>query len=237
MRRCRTATTLITSSMADYIMCMAIIATTMVLSRSSVVKRPVNNPQSDVPLESACYNFDDACCKAKNRRSFAGAGLRRTKMRLAVLKILGQNGQPLSAPRILERLPAGIDRVTLYRTLNTLTEKKFLHRVRGDDQIWRYGMGDLEAAARHGHAHFVCDKCGTVECLSDTPVPEDAPSDRDSGRLSGRLFRGISAWGVPGLSLEFIFQQRVFARSAQTEARNRILQLLLNGRYEKLYVI
>jgi Fur family ferric uptake transcriptional regulator len=102
------------------------------------------------------------------------AGLKRTTVRLAVLNILVRNGQPLSAPQILERLPAEIDRVTLYRTLNTLTDKKLLHRVHGDDQIWRYGMGDVSAAARHGHAHFVCDKCGTVECLSDTPVPQGA---------------------------------------------------------------
>jgi Fur family ferric uptake transcriptional regulator len=92
-------------------------------------------------------------------------------VRLAVLKILADSGQPLGAPQILERMPAGIDRVTLYRTLNTLTEKKLLHRVRGDDQIWRYGMGDFDAHARHAHAHFVCDKCGTVECLSEQPVP------------------------------------------------------------------
>jgi Fur family transcriptional regulator, ferric uptake regulator len=115
-----------------------------------------------------------------------GAGLKRTKIRLAVFNILAQNGQPLSAPQILDRLPAGIDRVTLYRTLNTLTNKKLLHRVRGGDQIWRYGMGDLDAAARHGHAHFVCDKCGTVECLSDTPVSEDA-SKRSGVRAGYRV--------------------------------------------------
>ena len=98
------------------------------------------------------------------------AGLRRTEVRLAVLKILAESRQPLGAPQILERLPAGIDRVTLYRTLNTLTSKKLLHRVRGDDQIWRYGMGEFDAHARHAHAHFVCDTCGTVECLSEEPV-------------------------------------------------------------------
>ncbi len=65
------------------------------------------------------------------------AGLRRTTVRVAVLEILEQSHQPLGAPQILELLPEGIDRVTLYRTLNTLTGKKLLHRVRGDDQVWR----------------------------------------------------------------------------------------------------
>ena len=72
------------------------------------------------------------------------AGLRRTPMRLAVLKILTRDGQPLSASRILERIGDGIDKVTLYRTLNTLTKTRLLHRVRGDDQIWRYGKGRRE---------------------------------------------------------------------------------------------
>ena len=108
------------------------------------------------------------------------AGLRRTSVRVSVLKILAESGQPLGAPQILELLPPGIDRVTLYRTLNTLTDKKLLHRVRGDDQIWRYGLGEFDAHARHAHAHFVCDSCGTVECLSEQPV---APLARKNSRV------------------------------------------------------
>ena len=99
------------------------------------------------------------------------AGLRRTSVRLAVLAVIEQSHQPLGAPQILELLPQGIDRVTLYRTLNTLTGKKLLHRVRGDDQVCRYGFGQADAHASHSHAHFVCDKCGTVECLSEQPAP------------------------------------------------------------------
>ena len=101
-------------------------------------------------------------------------GLRRTPARVKVLEILLHHPHPLSAPQILEQLPADTDNVTLYRTLNTLTLKKLLHRIRGDDRIWRYGMGQLGQGARHEHAHFVCDRCGTMECLSDTPVSPKA---------------------------------------------------------------
>jgi Fur family ferric uptake transcriptional regulator len=97
-------------------------------------------------------------------------GLRRTPVRLAVLQVLSEARQPLGAPQILARLPEGTDNVTLYRTLNTFTRKKLVHRVRGDDQVWRYGI-DNPQSARHEHAHFVCDECGTVECLSDSPLP------------------------------------------------------------------
>lgn len=100
------------------------------------------------------------------------AGLRRTPVRTRVLEVLAQSKAPMSAPQILEQLPEGTDNVTLYRTLNTLTGKKLLHRVRGDDQVWRYGIGDR--SARHEHAHFICDECGTVECLPDAPLRENA---------------------------------------------------------------
>jgi Fur family transcriptional regulator, ferric uptake regulator len=99
-----------------------------------------------------------------------GAGLRRTPVRTHVLELLSRSKAPLSAPQILEQLPEGTDNVTLYRTLNTLTLKKLLHRVRGDDQIWRYGSGN--GGTRHEHAHFVCDECGTVECLTDVPLSD-----------------------------------------------------------------
>jgi Fur family transcriptional regulator, ferric uptake regulator len=111
------------------------------------------------------------------------AGLKRTPVRLGVLNILSEHPQPLSAPQILARLPDGADHVTLYRTLNTLTDSKILHRVRGDDQAWRYGLREAHGAARHEHAHFVCDECGTVECLSETPGVET--SAKKTAKKSG----------------------------------------------------
>ncbi|HEY1686370.1 MAG TPA: transcriptional repressor [Tepidisphaeraceae bacterium] len=99
-------------------------------------------------------------------------GLRHTPVRAGALEVLAKSKSPLSAPQILSQLPANTDNVTLYRTLNTLTGKRLLHRVRGDDQIWRYGIGD--GTARHEHAHFVCDECGAVQCLPDMAV-ENSP--------------------------------------------------------------
>jgi Fur family transcriptional regulator, ferric uptake regulator len=101
------------------------------------------------------------------------AGLRRTPVRTGVLDILAQERQPMSAPQILEKLPEGTDNVTLYRTLQTFAGKRLVHRVRGDDQVWRFGLGAGQDATQHEHAHFVCDECGTVECLDDAPAPEE----------------------------------------------------------------
>jgi Fur family ferric uptake transcriptional regulator len=102
------------------------------------------------------------------------AGLRRTAVRVAVLRVLGRGGKPLSAPQVQAKLPRSIDKVTLYRTLNTLAAKNLLHRFRGDDRVWRYGNGDVQDNSKgktgHEHAHFVCDECGAMECLPGTPT-------------------------------------------------------------------
>ena len=69
------------------------------------------------------------------------------------------------------------DRVTVYRTLNALVEAGIAHRVDPGDRIFRFGLaGDhaahaRPAAAKHpDHPHFVCNSCGTVECLEDSEV-------------------------------------------------------------------
>ena len=122
----------------------------------------------------SCYNLLVPDVIKKSVEILREAGLRRTPVRTGVLDILSRDKQSLTAPQILECLPEGTDIITLYRTLKTFTTKKLVHRVRGDDQAWRYGIGSAKDSARHGHAHFVCDDCGAVECLDDTPVPRQA---------------------------------------------------------------
>ena len=99
-------------------------------------------------------------------------GLRRTPVRLGVLKVLADATQPLGVQQVLELLPEHTDTVTVYRTLNTYTNKKVVHRVRGEDRTWRYALGGGEAREQpHSHPHFVCETCGTVECLEQSQIP------------------------------------------------------------------
>jgi len=94
-------------------------------------------------------------------------------VRLGVLKVLADSTQPLGVQQVLEKLPEHTDTVTVYRTLNTFTNKKVVHRVRGEDRTWRYALGGSERSAQqpHAHPHFVCETCGIVECLEDSQIP------------------------------------------------------------------
>ena len=99
------------------------------------------------------------------------AKLRRTPVRAGVLEVLSKTSRPLGAVEILEKLPPHTDAVTVYRTLNTFTTKHVAHRIRGEDRVWRYALGDQHESTPHQHPHFVCEECGKVECLKESEIP------------------------------------------------------------------
>jgi Fur family transcriptional regulator, ferric uptake regulator len=103
------------------------------------------------------------------------AGLRRTPVRTGVIDVLTRASRPHTVLEIVTHLPKGTDTVTVYRTLNTLVSKKLARRVRGEDRSWLFELVDASHHQQHVHAHFVCDECGTVECLQDVAVPTSVP--------------------------------------------------------------
>ena len=111
------------------------------------------------------------------------AGLRVTTARVRVLAGLTAAGRLLSH-HDLEALLGDppIDRVTLYRVLDSLVEGGLAHRIAGDDRVWRFGAlagedgrgGDGAARKVHDtHAHFQCSNCGRIVCLSEVPADRD----------------------------------------------------------------
>ncbi len=77
----------------------------------------------------------------------------------------------MSVPELLGKLKA-VDSVTVYRTLATFVKKGMVHRVRSDDRSWLFAIGSRKHDHGHRHPHFVCEKCGKVECLEGSVVPE-----------------------------------------------------------------
>lgn len=93
-------------------------------------------------------------------------GLRVTKQRKAVLELLIKRGEPLSHAEITSLLEEPLDKVTLYRTLETLLSVNIVHRVQGPDGVWRFCAHDREAEGCPGdHPHFLCLECGRMMCI------------------------------------------------------------------------
>lgn len=102
------------------------------------------------------------------RERLRRANLRVTDARLSVLRALTEAPLPISAQDVLERSAAGdADRVTVYRTLNSLVDAGLAHRMDPGDRVWRYGLLGEE---HDQHAHFVCDTCGAIRCLADATI-------------------------------------------------------------------
>lgn len=102
------------------------------------------------------------------------AGLRATPIREGVLALLLREGRPLSHADLTarsEEIPK-CDKVTLYRTLESLTEHGLVHKAQGIDAQWRYCASDPELPGCPGnHPHFLCLSCGAMVCLLGQALP------------------------------------------------------------------
>lgn len=120
------------------------------------------------------------------------AGMRVTAVRLAVLEALGRSRAPVTAQDLVDLLAdQRADRVTVYRTLNSLVEAGVAHKVDPGDRVYRFGLSSAAAptapgSSGHQHPHFVCDACGNVECLEDTEViVQRRPGKKTAGSKGG----------------------------------------------------
>ncbi|WP_300526216.1 transcriptional repressor [Aminiphilus sp.] len=108
------------------------------------------------------------------REMLLQAGLRATPIREGVLVLLLREGRPLSHADLTarsEEIPK-CDKVTLYRTLESLTEHGLVHKAQGIDAQWRYCASDPELPGCPGnHPHFLCLSCGAMVCLLGQPLP------------------------------------------------------------------
>jgi Fur family ferric uptake transcriptional regulator len=94
-------------------------------------------------------------------------GLKATPMRMAVLEILEDSKHARSQAELQDIL-VDFDRVTLYRTLNTLNDKGIIHIAMTHDQDTFYAMCEAECDNEnhhHKHIHFKCEVCKKVSCL------------------------------------------------------------------------
>jgi Fur family ferric uptake transcriptional regulator len=100
-------------------------------------------------------------------------GLRRTAARERILQLLTRAGRPLSHQDVLRHFKGrgSLDRVTVYRTLETLLEAGLLHRIQGMDGAWRFCRHESAAKCGGNHIHFLCSACDQMSCLPEQPLP------------------------------------------------------------------
>ena len=104
------------------------------------------------------------------RELLSAKDIRVTEQRLAVLRALATRRAPVSFPELVEALPVGLDRATVYRNLLGLTEAGILIRSQLGDGVSRYELPTSGESTHTQHLHLVCVDCGNVSCLPPNTV-------------------------------------------------------------------
>jgi len=69
----------------------------------------------------------------------------------------------------IQKIMSAHDRVTIYRTLETLSDKGVIHKAYQDENDIYYAVCGSKCdhiQHRHNHIHFKCISCGKVTCNS-----------------------------------------------------------------------
>ena len=107
----------------------------------------------------------------ETRRTLKDARLYCTKARMAVLNVLRQASSPLRQDQVAEELTKEtFDKVTLYRTLESLTRAGLVHRAFMHERAWHFELAD-HCTERQCHPHFTCVSCGVTRCMTDISLP------------------------------------------------------------------
>ncbi|UCG46435.1 MAG: transcriptional repressor [Phycisphaerales bacterium] len=125
------------------------------------------------------------------RANLRAAKLYCTRCRVAILKLLGRSGGPLSQVQIARKLGGGqYDKVTIYRTLESLVNAGLVHKAFVQERAWHFELSD-NCTERQCHPHFTCTGCGETHCFTGISIPmaEHAPKgfriQRQQVRLEG----------------------------------------------------
>lgn len=99
--------------------------------------------------------------------------LRKTAPRVAIINILSRSTSPMSEADIKKKMGAMYDRITFYRTMQTLEEAGIIHRIVADNVTIRYAFNKEEGGeTQAAHVHFFCKTCNRVICMEQMEIQD-----------------------------------------------------------------
>ena len=104
--------------------------------------------------------------------------LRNTEKRRSILSLFLTNNHALSSKMIEDKFNQKIDRVTLYRLLNSFEEHGVIHKVVNQNNETFYAKcNSCQVDHKDEHLHFHCNICQKIYCLdqietSKIKIPE-----------------------------------------------------------------
>lgn len=105
-------------------------------------------------------------------------GIKPTANRILVLRELEKNTHPVNLAD-LEKSLDPMDKASIFRVLELFAEKDIVHVIEDGSRSLKYELCHSDHhSISDQHAHFYCEKCGSVYCLDDVKLPSiDIPED------------------------------------------------------------
>jgi Fur family ferric uptake transcriptional regulator len=99
-------------------------------------------------------------------------GLKKTAQRIMLINLLQKTGISLTEGEIKSEMGDLYDRITFYRTVQTLLDANIIHRITVDNITVKYALNHSDHEHSGNHIHFFCKQCHSVTCLEDSAMPE-----------------------------------------------------------------
>ncbi|MDR1097044.1 MAG: transcriptional repressor [Tannerella sp.] len=99
-------------------------------------------------------------------------GLKKTAQRIMLVSLLQKAGIALTEGEIKSEMGDIYDRITFYRTVQTLLDANIIHRITVDNITVKYALNHSDRAHSENHIHFFCRQCHSVTCLEDSVLPQ-----------------------------------------------------------------
>jgi len=111
----------------------------------------------------------------ESERLFKKYALRQTPIRKEILQLFLARNYALSHGDLEDALPAGTDRVTIYRTLKSFEQAGLIHKVPNNAGIEKYAICKQNCVHHQhydNHVHFSCENCAKTYCLDHIHIPQ-----------------------------------------------------------------
>ena len=105
---------------------------------------------------------------------FIKYGLKKTSFRKELLIFFQSSSSSLTVKKIIKKFASSVDKVSIYRALNSFEKSGLIHKVPDKNNLLRYSLCSSECEPgkhSHDHAHLLCSICDETFCLDDFFLP------------------------------------------------------------------
>jgi len=96
-----------------------------------------------------------------------------TSHRIELLNLLSGCKQAITEKELEVLMKGKCNRTTIYRNLNSLVDKKIVHRILSGEAVkYKLIRNSLGSSISNDHVHFECKYCNTTFCMEELTIED-----------------------------------------------------------------